>query len=137
MIYTEEGQERDYGRGEGVNKITLTDFFASLSPLLCERKTEMVIRWRWKEETTEDVDDDRFIHPQFLKSVKVPPTLHPSLLSPKLPFPDQQNCHVGFSSLSEEVNSFRRGGGGMKAGSGRAMVHSKKRNKMARKLYGS
>ena len=133
--------EEEKEGGGGVNKITLTDFFASLSPLLCERKTEMVIRWRWKEETTEDVDDDRFIHPQFLKSVKVPPTLHPSLLSPKLPFPDQQNCHVGFSSLSEEVNSFRRGGGGMKAGSGRAVVqvHStpKKRNKTARKLYGS
>ena len=75
-------EEEEEGGG-GVNKITLTDFFASLSP--CERKTEMVIRWRWKEETTDDVeDDDRFIHPQFLKSKCHPP--FPSLLSPKLPF---------------------------------------------------
>ena len=111
----------------------------------------MAIRWRWKGETTDDVN--RFIHPQFLES-KCSATHPPFLLSselPSIPFllpslslSDQQNCHVGFPSPSEKVNSFRRGGRegeagrrGMKAGSGRSVVHSKKRNKTARKLHGS
>ena len=47
----------------------------------------MVIRWRWKEETTDDVeDDDRPVHSSPISEVKVPPTLPFSAVA-KTPLP--------------------------------------------------
>ena len=72
----------------------------------------MVIRWRWKEETTDDVEDvDRFIHPQFLKS-----KCHPPSPVAKTPLPEIVTLVLPLGK-GKFVSQRRRG---MKAGSGQS-----------------
>ena len=134
----------------------MTDFFATLpvslsrSALYCVKGKQ---RWpldgdgKGRQLTT---STGSFI-PNFWSPSAVPPT-HPS--SCRQNFPQSLSSPLRLAnkivtlvfppSPSEKVNSFRRGGRegeadrrGMKAGSGRSAVHSKKRNKTARKLHGS